>query len=647
MPHMLLNQSFFLVASIVIIIIFFLIYSRDNQGLRFVQFLDRSDIIIMVIVTIIYAVISFSNLGSTYRYKNPWHGNNYNDKIILKLATPTVIAKINYFIGYKKGSYSVNGIDKNNQSTVIFSAKRSFFYDKNNQYKGACFGCFAWQNLILSANNLQRPFSSIVFNIESAPVDFYKIQLLDRNNKIINYKAINQNHINIFNDLRYDKQSLDFEHSAHDVLIYDEMYYVTSAYQYLHGMVPEIFQQPQLGILVIALGVMLFGISSFSFRIFMACGGILMLPLIYIFARRIFRNREIAILAIFLLFIDPMHYAINQIALLDPLMTLFLFVAYYFLWLYFEARIKGVSFRLSLRYMLFVGMFFGLGVSTKWGVLFSLPVILAILIYTEIFDPNRFKNFISKILSLFVLLIILPVIIYIVFYIPIANVLGVSHLFKFVWQQQLSNLAYMMSIYSNNWYSSRAWQWLFNQGTFPLVIVPGVDAINNKNFDLLMHGNCGEIWLFYLNPGLIGIFFPVMLVLLYKLKNKSAFFIFLSIISQYMPYFFLKRTLYIYYFYAIEPLLILGVCFMFNELKVSFKNNYKKLLSIYVLINLSAFIWFLPLMYGFNSKLWYVLTVYRSLIWLSFIVQAFILIVFYRFYCYNLGRRNCVDKIEP
>lgn len=635
MSNMLLVQSILLAVAILTIIVGFFFYSCDHQGIRQVKFLDRTDIVIMSVTTLVYAVISLTNLGSMNQHKNPWHGYHHGDKIILKLAKPMVVAKIDYFVGYKKGSYFVTGFDKNNESTVIFSVNQSFYNDKNKQFYNACLGCFSWQRLRLEAKNLHKPFSVIVFNIESSPVDFYKITLLNKKDVVIDYQPMNQKHAKISKDIVGNSHDV-YKNLSSSALMYDEIYYVTSAYEYINGMIPDVFQQPQLGVLGMALGIIIFGFSSFGFRIFMACSGILMLPLMYIFAKRVFRNRNMAILAVFLLFIDPMHYVINQIAILDPLMVLFLFLEYYCLWLYFEARTNGVGFRLSLRYMLFVGLFLGLGFSTKWNILFSIPVILVVIICTEMLNKELFLKLPTKILSLFVLLLILPLMIYILSYVPVAKILHVSLLFKFVWQQQIFNFTYMMSVPSVIWYASKAWQWIFNQGVFPLMVIPGVDTLTNPNFDLMMHGEFGQIWLFYLNSALVSIFFPVIIALLYRIKNKKAFFIFMAILAQYLPYFFLKRSMFNYYFYSVEPLYILGVCYLFEQLKSYSLKSYNKILLTYILINIIVFIWLLPLMYNINLRLEYVLLVYRSLVWFSLSVQLLIFIIFYIFYHNNL-----------
>ena len=163
--------------------------------------------------------------------------------------------------------------------------------------------------------------------------------------------------------------------------LFDEIYYAGSAYQYLHKMSPDVWVHPQLGIYFIVLGIILFGMSTLGWRIMPDITSILLLPVIYIFAKQIFKTRKIAIIASILMFVEFMHFTIGRIAGIDSFVTLFLSLEYYFLYKYFVSRMEGIKFKDTIRNLIFAATFFALSCSCKWIAIYSVLVIVILLFY--------------------------------------------------------------------------------------------------------------------------------------------------------------------------------------------------------------------------------------------------------------------------
>jgi dolichyl-phosphate-mannose-protein mannosyltransferase len=79
-------------------------------------------------------------------------------------------------------------------------------------------------------------------------------------------------------------------------LIFDEVYYVDGARDFLKygvevsGSQPEFIVHPPLGKWMIALGIQIFGDSSFGWRIMTALVGSLMILLVALIAHKLFRD---------------------------------------------------------------------------------------------------------------------------------------------------------------------------------------------------------------------------------------------------------------------------------------------------------------------------------------------------------------------
>lgn len=634
---MLLAQSLSIVAVIILIITIFFCYSRDQGSIKKVKLLDRTDKVIMTSMTLVYAAMSFFHFASFYKYENPWHGNKRGDELIVKFIKPVYLSKIDYFVGYDKGQYAVTLLQEHQVKKVILNSANSIgdVDKKYFNFKQSCVLCFRWQTIY--NYDLNVPITGLIFTIDSGPVDLYKITIVDKNNQIIKdcglLTTTNQKlEQNLIGTNYGDLSQNNWRRSP----IYDELYYVTSAYEYLHKMVPDVGEHPQLAILLIALGISIFGFSSFGWRIISNMAGIMLIPLIYIFAKRIFKKRVFAILATILILIDPMHYIISKIAMLESFVTLFLVLEYYFLWCYFEGRVNGHSFRVASRNLLYVGMFLGLACSSKWSALFSGIAISTLLIYCELFkykESNKQLFFTGIIV--FVLLIVLPILIYLTSYIPIAEIFHVRNIFKFVFMQQKRMLYDISHMYSSIWTSSKAWWWVFNQTAFPISVSPAIAVYKDMNFDLIWHYPRVSMVVFFLNPMLLGLTLISIITLLVQSirKDHLAFFLLLAIVSQYFPFFAFKRTSFIYYFYSVLPFVILTISYFLLLLnKISSKNSGKNIF-LYIFLNIMVFIWFSPIIFNIIATRGFILAVYHSIALVTFMTQ--ILIFVYLFFNYR------------
>ncbi|MEY3447532.1 MAG: hypothetical protein RLZZ14_56, partial [Actinomycetota bacterium] len=146
-----------------------------------------------------------------------------------------------------------------------------------------------------------------------------------------------------------------------DSLVFDEVYYVDGARDFLKfgvevtGSDPEFIVHPAVGKWVIALGIAIFGDTSFGWRAVGAAIGVASVLLIYLIAKRLFSSELIALLAASLLAIDGLAIVMSRTALLDNTLTFFVLIAFYSL--------------IRQKYLL-MGVALGLALATKWSALY-------------------------------------------------------------------------------------------------------------------------------------------------------------------------------------------------------------------------------------------------------------------------------------
>ena len=88
----------------------------------------------------------------------------------------------------------------------------------------------------------------------------------------------------------FDEQALDMPLTQESGAYFDEMYFVRTAWEHIHFKEPYEWTHPPLAKLIIAAGILLFGMIPFGWRIFGVIAATAMIPLVFILAKRIFRS---------------------------------------------------------------------------------------------------------------------------------------------------------------------------------------------------------------------------------------------------------------------------------------------------------------------------------------------------------------------
>lgn len=157
-------------------------------------------------------------------------------------------------------------------------------------------------------------------------------------------------------------------------IVFDETYFANFAHNYLTGT--KFFDaEPPLGKFIIAGGEWLFGFNSFGWRVMPALFGAAVIPLMYVFVKRLFGGTVMPALAAGLALLDGLLLVESRTALLD------IFVVFFNLLIYvlFLASLQAATTRRSLRLLALTGLSFGLALAVKWITLACVGTIAAAL----------------------------------------------------------------------------------------------------------------------------------------------------------------------------------------------------------------------------------------------------------------------------
>ncbi|MEG1858661.1 MAG: phospholipid carrier-dependent glycosyltransferase, partial [Pseudoflavonifractor sp.] len=112
---------------------------------------------------------------------------------------------------------------------------------------------------------------------------------------------------------------------------FDEIYHARTAEEHIRGISPYEISHPPLGKLILGLGIRMFGMTPFGWRFMGTLFGVLMLPLLYLFIKNLFGKTNLALCGTALFAFDFMHLTQTRIATIDTYGVFFILAMYYFM----------------------------------------------------------------------------------------------------------------------------------------------------------------------------------------------------------------------------------------------------------------------------------------------------------------------------
>ncbi len=602
--------------------------------------LSKTDWIIMGIMIFIYGILSFIRLGDSsvpITYKT---FDTIGDSITVELEKEDSIANMRYYTGNNLGEIN------------IFSSVDGITYHMVTSIKVE--SVFTWQDVTLSTRAKYIKFVSEREGSTLGDVVFYDM-----------YKTI----IPVINDnvLVDEIDLVPDEISYMNSTYFDEIYYGRTIYEYLHGISGYEWTHPPLGKLIMSIPVAIFGFSPLTYRLMGNIFGILMIPLMYILAKRIFKNRKWAILAGLIMMFDNFHFAHTRIALIDGFQIVFILLSVLFMKEYMDTSKKD-EFKKKALYLVLSGIFIGCAIATKWNALYvglGLAIIFFVHLFSE-YKVNVIKYLkdhvtINKVVDWFVILALIPFALYYLLFIILGKNLAGILLIVYFFVVGSFFLVKFATFISRDRYLVK----LMLVSIISFIILPVViyvlsfvlsPAINNYdgtlkgllNINKLMydyHSNLSAthpfsspwykwpimakpVWLYtgttsyglHMTISDIGnpviwwtgvISFVYLVISSIKKKDKNNIFLVIFILSTFVPYIFVGRLMFMYHYFITLPFIMLGIVSFIKWITEKTKNN--KVYIVYVILIIVTFMVFYPIVSGIPISSDYI----NSLKWLS------------------------------
>ena len=389
-----------------------------------------------------------------------------------------------------------------------------------------------------------------------------------------------------------EQSSLQIPPDYMSKMYFDEVYFARSAVEFVNHQIPDERTHPDLGKLIQAVGVAVFGATPFAWRIMGVIFGTLIVVVMYLLGKKLFGTWIGGFSAAFLMTFDFMHFTMARIGTVDTYLIFFSLLSQLFFLVYFMKVLKDGWKKTSVLPLILAVVFFSLGFSTKFGFpLFPALGLLALLAAVRLKDlwkqkgslADKYVGFFEHPFLLLGACVGLVALIYFATYIP-DMLLGDS--FSSIVNLQFSMLSFhggsVVDPSSSPW-----WSWPLMIGTGNITVPRWFDITylpNNMISTISVFGNPLVWW--------IG--FALMLVLaeraihgralvanLWSRISKSstakgvsirgngwditAIFIVVVFAFSWLPYVFIGRATYIYHYYLSVPLICLATTYFINK----------------------------------------------------------------------------------
>lgn len=545
----------------------------------------RLDWIFMIGLTVVYGVVALLNLGTTASPESYWSAVK-GDSIRIEFDGEYTVSDVWQNSGICKScTYTITGDSGTSLSQSI---------EYGQMYR--------WTKL----GGLSQSTTGVTVTVQNGTAWINELAFFDSDGNQISCHTSDGS----ASPLIDEQDTVPAYPSYFNGMYFDELYHGRTAYEHLNNLEVYEWTHPPLGKLLISVGIAIFGMNPFGWRIIGTLFGIAMIPVMYCFSKRLFKRPELAFLASFLFAFDFMHFTQTRIATIDVYGVFFILLMTYFMYKFLCIDI-GDSTKKMLAPLALSGIFFGLGSASKWICLYT-GVGLAVMFFTKLIvmgvksykltkaskaasDENLIGKFWKRctVLCAWCLLffVAIPSVIYcasyfryytsmwkpdaqkqelvdryqrgeytteedgIVSYEDVELTLSqeIKTYLTEVWNNQTSMYSYHSGLDSVHSAASVWWEWLLNLR--PTWFYVGYNAPGENIVSTISTFGNPMVWLVCL-AGTIALI--VLLIIRKKRFSWDSFMIFVCIASSLLPWVFVTRSTYAYHYFATVPFIILA-----------------------------------------------------------------------------------------
>ena len=497
------------------------------EGMRRRKRIDRLDVLFMAVITLVFGIVDFTHLGS--RSAPETFVRPVDESAVITFEEPCIPAEIDFYTGVGYGEFAFElTADGENYFTAA-----SFLLDAGDVLR--------WQKL--SVANTGEVTGGRIAGTGTAYLG--EAAFFDGNGNRIAFRSS-------VPEICDEQDTVCREYSFLNSSYFDEIYHARTAWEHLNNVAPYEISHPPLGKIIIGIGISLFGMNPFGWRFSGTLFGVLMLPAMYVFLKKLFGSRQAAACGTVVFATDFMHFVQTRIATIDTYAVFFILLMYLGMAVFLMTD--------SLKALALSGISFGLGCACKWTCVYAGAGLAVLWAGYWIGHRKRgFPAFVKNCLFCVGFFVVMPCLIYYLAYIPYGRAAGIKGVFNREYLDiVLSNQTYMFTYHAGlvaeHPYSSRWYQWLLD-------IRPILYYL--QYFDDGSRSSFGA----FLNPVLCWGGLLALAVCLYRAifrLDRTAMFILIGYLAQLLPWVLVTRLTFAYHYFPCCVFLVLAIGYVFR-----------------------------------------------------------------------------------
>ncbi len=561
---------------------------RSGERLRF----TRTDVLLMLGLTLVYALTAFYRLGNLYAPSTYWEGYE-GESVVLDMGQEQDVGRFYYYGEINYGTLNVSW----SKDGVNFTDEQSLTVGVHDMFK--------WH--VLETDEDAR---------------YLRLEIGEGDMRILEVAATDSSGETVYplsapagaEALTDENWMVPQRPGYMDSMYFDEVYHGRTAYEQNHNMVWYENTHPPLGKVFISWSILLFGMTPFGWRFAGTLAGVLMVPAIYYLAKLLFKKSGLAFTTAFLFTFDFMHLVQTRLGTIDSYPVLFIILEYACMLHYAHMSFYHDKFWKTLVPLFFSGLFMGLGIASKWIGIYAaagLAVFFFAILFArwreyrwaekEIGRDGRDRELARRIRELFPDRALATILCCIVFFIVVPLAVYIGSYYQFlridgnglteVWNYQLHMFNYHKSVFDSHPYESPWYQW-------PLMLKPiwyflGEYEPEGTISSIAAFGNPAVWW-----PGLAAmLWLAVRAARGYGRQDKRIYIVLLGYLSNFLPWVLVPRTTFIYHYFASVPFLVMALALYLEDFYMRVKRG-GLWIGLYLALTLGLYLLFYPVLTG-------------------------------------------------
>lgn len=600
--------------------------------------IDKKDWVLLLLITILYAGLAYTNLGSTTSPQTSFVFSDVDEYVIYDLGEVKEDFRMLYMGGihYGTSDFTVQVSDDGELWSDPYSCEQNegtlFKWAYVNSYQPSDTRSLSGRYVRLTAEHRGLTlFETLFRDAEEQPLPVTVTDSLGRDATA----------------LIDEPDTITGEPSWYNSMYFDEIYHARTGYEHLQGIVPYEISHPPLGKVLMSWCIALFGMTPFGWRFAGATCGVLMLPGMYLLGKLLFSKRRYAVLPCLLLAFDTMHFTQTRIATIDSFVVLFIVWSVYFMLRWFYTDFFRQKLWVTMVPLALSGFFMGLAIASKWTGCFAGIGLAAIFFYGiwrrwrvareahlvpekergEIAlaaASNGYRRLLLTVASCLIFFVIIPVIIYWCSYIPYFAPSGGVTIERIV-----DAAKYMLNYHSkyglgmDHRFYSPWYQWPFSET--PMYYASHKYTPDGYTYSIFALGNYAVWW-----SGFLALLIVTYAYCVHQLlpvltgsqrqmicplspegeRDERPALLLICFAAQFLPWALVPRGTYIYHYFPSVPFIILCATYVLERLNDWIVSRSSKkadkrflwLVVMYLIVAAAMFVAFFPVASGITVR---------------------------------------------